>query len=166
MLLAKKLQKNSPLGYRSVTSNTFWSYLENVICTFSAKVMLAGEDNHRLRKHLQAYGTNQLFLQVVHVIHFSNNFPGRKKKDKTKHHHDNTLRNGLRRLMLRWWDTGGRPAAPVLVGAVSFSPAAVTSVFSSQSALTSVVAIFALTIFESEQASTEQLPSRRSMALC
>lgn len=46
--------------------------------------MLAGEDNHRLRKHLQAYGTNQLFLQVVHVIHFSNNFPGRKKKDKTK----------------------------------------------------------------------------------
>lgn len=83
----------------------------------------------------------------------------RKKIQKTKLH-DNKLRNDLRRLKLRWW---GRPAALVLVGAVSFSPAAVTSVFSSQSALTSVVAIFALTIFESEQASTEQLPSR---ALC
>lgn len=64
--------------------------------------------------------------------------------------------------MLRWWAPGERPAALALLAAGSFSPAAVTSVFSSQSARTSLVAIFALTIFETEQASSEQLPSSRS----
>lgn len=53
--------------------------------------------------------------------------------------------------MLRWWNPGERAAALVLVGAVSFYPAGVTSVFSSQSAVTSKVAIFALTIFETKK---------------
>lgn len=46
------------------------SYLENIIGTFSAKVVLAGQDDNRFCKHFQAYGTNQLFLQVLHGIHF------------------------------------------------------------------------------------------------
>lgn len=75
--------------------------------------------------------------------------------------HSRKLRSNLRRLMLRWSDPGERPVALVLVGAVSFSPAGVTSVFSSQSAVTSKVAIFALTIFETEPGSTEQLPSNQ-----
>lgn len=60
---------------------------------------------------------------------------------------------------------GERPGALVLVGAGSFYPAGVTSVFSSQSAVTSKVAIFALTIFEMEQGSNEQLPSNHSIGL-
>lgn len=117
--------------------------------------MLAGQDNHRLCKHLQAYGTNQLFLQVVHVIHFSRNIPGRNKTTQVKRQLKTTPVKMV----------GERPGALVLVGAVSFYPAGVTSVFSSQSAVTSKVAIFALTIFETEQGSTEQLPSNRSIGL-
>lgn len=48
----------------------FVAYLENIIGTFSAQVVLAGQDDHRLGKHFQAYGTYELFLQVLHGIHF------------------------------------------------------------------------------------------------
>lgn len=60
-------------------------YLENIIGTFSAEVVLAGQDDHGFCKHFQAYGTNQLFLQVLHGIHFDTHTYKQNKKRLSEH---------------------------------------------------------------------------------
>lgn len=57
--------------------------LEDVVGTLPAEIVLAGQDDHRLGKHLQADGADQLLLQVLHsisvrnqarfIIHFASN---------------------------------------------------------------------------------------------
>jgi len=70
------------------------AYLENIVGTFSAEVVLAWQDNHRLCKHLQADGTNQLFLQVIHGIHFRRALlAGRKTTTKPPQIKPHKLRN-------------------------------------------------------------------------
>lgn len=54
------------------------AYLKNIIGTFSAEVVLARQDDHRLCKHLQTYRTYQLLLQVVHAHVFNKRFKGPK----------------------------------------------------------------------------------------
>lgn len=41
-------------------------YLEDVIGTLPAEVVLAGQYDHRLGEHLQADGADELLLQVIH----------------------------------------------------------------------------------------------------
>lgn len=41
-------------------------YLENVICTFPAEIVLTRENHNRFREHFQTNGTDKLLLQAVH----------------------------------------------------------------------------------------------------
>lgn len=41
-------------------------YLEDVIGTLAAQVVLAGQNHHWLGKHLQTDGTDELLLQALH----------------------------------------------------------------------------------------------------
>lgn len=44
------------------------TYLENITGAFPTQVVLTGEDDHGLREHLQADGTDELLLQVIHGL--------------------------------------------------------------------------------------------------
>lgn len=49
-------------------------YLENVISTFPAKIVLTRKNHNRFREHFQTNGTNKLLLQAVHPDLTSNGF--------------------------------------------------------------------------------------------
>lgn len=129
-----KFQLSNPIS--AIFSSV--AYLENIVGTFSAEVVLAWQDNHRLCKHLQADGTNQLFLQVIHGIHFRRALlAGRKTTTKPPQIKPHKLRNV--RTKIRFFELSRvgpsqardyRPAALVPAGVGSYL-AAVSSVFSS-----------------------------------